>query len=123
MSTRSYIGISGPEGPNPTVKFIYCHWDGYPEHNGMMLVKHFDTPVKVNNLIELGDISVLAKTLDGTVSYRRDLSNNNTTAYNAVTVPLKRYINDCDVEYKYLYTEEGEWKCYTQIGDELNFIL
>jgi hypothetical protein len=121
MSTSSYIGILGPEGPNPTVKFIYCHFDGYPEHNGMMLAKHFDTPFKVAKLIELGDISSLGETLDETVFYRRDLKRNDGTE--AATVPLVRYIVDHDVAYKYLFTEDGEWKCYTHTGNELNFIL
>jgi hypothetical protein len=121
MATRSYIGISGPEGPNPTVKFIYCHHDGYPEHVGMMLAKHFDTPFKVDNLLELGDVSSLGETLDETVSYRRDLKRND--GNDAATVPLRNYIADRDVAYKYLYTEEGEWKCYTHTGNELNFIL
>lgn len=121
MSTRSYIGISGPEGPNPTVKFIYCHFDGYPEHNGMMLVKHFDTPFKVAKLIELGDISSLGETLDETVSYRRDLKRND--GNDAATVPLRNYKADRDVAFKYLFTEDGEWECYTHTGNELNFIL
>jgi hypothetical protein len=121
MATRSYIGVSGPEGPNPTVKFIYCHFDGYPEGVGMTLAKHFDTPFKVDKLIELGDISSLGETLDETVSYRRDLKRND--GNDAATVPLRNYVADRDVAFKYLYTEEGEWKCYTHTGNELNFIL
>jgi len=121
MATRSYIGVSGPEGPNPTVKFIYCHFDGYPEGVGMTLAKHFDTPYKVDKLIELGDISSLGETLDETVSYRRDLKRND--GNDAATVPLRNYVADRDVAFKYLYTEEGEWKCYTHTGNELNFIL
>ena len=120
MSTRSYIGVLGPEGPNPTVKFIYCHWDGYPEYNGLMLAKNFDTPFKVDKLLELGDISALGETLDKTVAYRRDLKKND--GNDAVIVPLRNYITDRDVAYKYLY-EDGEWKCYTHTGNELNFIL
>jgi hypothetical protein len=121
MATHAYIGVSGPEGPNPTVKFIYCHWDGYPEHVGMILSKHFDTPFKVNKLIELGDISSLGETLDKTVFYRKNLRKND--GNDAVTVPLRNYKADRDVAYKYLYTEEGEWECYAHTGDELNFIL
>ena len=120
MSTRSYIGVLGPEGPNPTVKFIYCHWDGNPEHNGLMLAKNFDTPYKVDKLLELGDISALGETLNKTVAYRRNLKKND--GNDAVTVPLRNYITDRDVAYKYLYVD-GEWKCYTHTGNELNFIL
>jgi hypothetical protein len=75
----------------------------------------------VEQLLELGDISSLAKTLDETVSYRRDLKKND--GNDAATIPLRNYIADRDVAYKYLYTEDGEWKCYTHTGNELNFIL
>lgn len=41
-------------------KGIYCHWDGYPEHNGKILVKFYTNPKKIAKLISLGDISTLA---------------------------------------------------------------
>jgi hypothetical protein len=48
------------ENPNSkAVKAIYCHWDGYLEHNGSLLEKHYSNSPKVNNLIALGDLSSL----------------------------------------------------------------
>ena len=55
MGTRSRIGIY----ENGAVKSIYCHWDGYIEHNGEILFKHYDTTDKVEELIMLGDLSCL----------------------------------------------------------------
>jgi hypothetical protein len=43
-----------------TVKSVYCHWDGYLEHNGVILQKHYDS-ARANNLVALGDISSLGK--------------------------------------------------------------
>jgi hypothetical protein len=40
------------------VKSVYCHWDGYPEHNGRILQEHYDS-TKANNLVSLGDLSIL----------------------------------------------------------------
>jgi hypothetical protein len=40
------------------VKSIYCHWDGYLEHNGAILQEHYDS-AKANNLVALGDLSSL----------------------------------------------------------------
>jgi len=54
MGTRSRIGVM--HGDN--VKSVYCHWDGYLEHNGEILQKHFDS-VKANQLVALGDLSSL----------------------------------------------------------------
>jgi hypothetical protein len=42
-----------------SIKAIYCHWDGYLEHNGSLLEKHYNSSPKVNNLIALGDLSSL----------------------------------------------------------------
>ena len=54
MGTRSRIGVM--HGDN--VKSVYCHWDGYLEHNGLMLQEHYDS-VKANQLVALGDLSSL----------------------------------------------------------------
>ena len=57
MGTRSMIAIENPY--SKAVKSIYCHWDGYLEHNGSLLEKHYSASPKVNNLIALGDLSSL----------------------------------------------------------------
>ena len=57
MGTRSMIGIENPN--TKVVKAIYCHWDGYLEHNGAILNEHYASSPKVNNLIALGDLSSL----------------------------------------------------------------
>ena len=57
MGTRSMIAIQNPHSKQ--VRAIYCHWDGYLEHNGAILQKHYSASPKVNNLIALGDLSSL----------------------------------------------------------------
>ena len=54
MGTRSRIGVMHGD----TVKSVYCHWDGYLEHNGAILQEHY-TSVKANELVSLGDLSSL----------------------------------------------------------------
>lgn len=56
MATRSRIGIENEDG---TVSSIYCHWDGYPDNNGKILVEHYTDREKVKELIVLGAISAL----------------------------------------------------------------
>lgn len=58
MGTRSTIAILREDG---TVAKIYCHWDGYLEHNGRILFEHYNTAEKVEELIALGDLSSLGK--------------------------------------------------------------
>jgi len=57
MGTRSMIAIQNPYSKD--IRAVYCHWDGYLEHNGAILHKHYAASPKVNNLIALGDLSSL----------------------------------------------------------------
>lgn len=57
MATRSTIALEYADG---TVQQIYCHWDGYLEHNGKILAEHYMDPFKLQQLVDLGDLSVLA---------------------------------------------------------------
>ena len=59
MSTRSSIAVKH----GPWIKSIYCHWDGYPEHNGRILLEHY-TSSKANNLVALGNLSSLQPRID-----------------------------------------------------------
>ena len=60
MATRSNIGIVNEDG---SVTGIYCHWDGYPENNGKLLLNHYTTSGIVNGLMSLGNLSYLAENL------------------------------------------------------------
>lgn len=57
MGTRSTIALEFADG---TVQQVYCHWDGYLEHNGAILQEHYSDPFKLSKLIDLGDLSSLA---------------------------------------------------------------
>ena len=54
MATRSTIGVLNTDG---SVTAVYCHWDGYPEHNGKILIENYTTEEKVRELISFGSIS------------------------------------------------------------------
>mgnify|MGYP000017277236 FL=1 len=56
MATRSTIAIKTEDG----IKAIYCHWDGYVDHNGRILKDNYVDAEQVNALIDLGDLSSLS---------------------------------------------------------------
>lgn len=60
MSTNSSICMLSKDGK---VKEIYCHWDGYLDYNGDILINHYKDPEKVKNLIALGSLSSLGEEL------------------------------------------------------------
>ena len=65
MSTNSRIGILLPtDFPDSSidsarVRSIYCHWDGYPSHMGLVLHRHYGRVDLVNELLDKGDASLI----------------------------------------------------------------
>lgn len=59
MGTRSAIGVMHGD----KAKVVYCHWDGYLEHNGRILFEHYDS-AKANHLVALGGISSLKPNIE-----------------------------------------------------------
>jgi hypothetical protein len=56
MGTRSTIALEFADG---TVQQVYCHWDGYLDHNGKILAEHYSDPFVLRDLIDMGDMSSL----------------------------------------------------------------
>lgn len=119
MSTRSLICIKKED----SYEVIYCHWDGYPHYNGTILKKYYKDPNKVQELIDLGDISSLRREIgqkqnfdypkeDWTVAYGRDRGEPdiNATIVNSFD-ELKKIADSCGAEYVYVF-ENNEWKYY-----------
>ena len=136
MGTRSMIGIENPN--TKAVKAIYCHWDGYLEHNGAILNEHYASSPKVNNLIALGDLSSLRAEIGEKHAFSQfDLPKDEVEAFKLLTenmctfygrdrgetAPYKRFdtakealthYDHCGAEYFYLFRydadqQAGKW--------------
>ena len=115
MGTRSMIAIQNPYSKD--IRAVYCHWDGYLEHNGAILQKHYNASPKVNNLIALGDISSLRPEIGEKHAFSRletpmdeevyeKLYGNMTTFYG-------RDRGETGVEFKVFPTLKAAEECYT----------
>jgi hypothetical protein len=56
MGTRSTIALEFADG---TVEQVYCHYDGYLNNNGRILMQRYTDPFKVKALVALGGFSSL----------------------------------------------------------------
>ena len=56
MATRSTIAAKRRDG---SYIGTYCHWDGYFQHNGALLLQYYNTQEKVEELLSFGAISSL----------------------------------------------------------------
>jgi hypothetical protein len=110
MATRSLIGINLNNG---ITKIIYCHWDGYPEHNGQLLVNNYTSPSAVFDLLELGDLSSLDTTPTSCTAYHRDRNEpwGMVEPRDINTSELAGVGADYGVDYVYTYNDEFEWEC------------
>ena len=127
MATRSIIGKLNE---NNTVTYIYCHYDGYYKGGvGQTLNEHYLNESKINDLLELGDLSVLGEEIGFQqkfddrkthvkgfcLAYGRDRGESDIEAH---SISLEEYINE-DVrgeDYKYLY-RDGKWECYEYVSE------
>lgn len=127
MSTRSLIIRKNEEGKYES---IYCHWDGYPTCNGVILYNHYNNPERVKKLISLGDLSSLnvfiepetresymehEHTFDNPqpntcVFYGRDRKEES-VGFKTFDTLGKALNQDCWQEYAYVY-ENNEWRVH-----------
>jgi hypothetical protein len=134
MSTRSLIVKENPDG---TVTGIYCHSDGMPHYNGVILARYYTDPAKIDALLALGNLSILGPELDardsrdergGTVAtlnaagcsaYGRDWGR---TGEEAMTAPLGQLTKwYCDTEYVYLWAG-GKWWCHAITNNDMGYL-
>jgi hypothetical protein len=123
MATRSYIGVRNTDA---SVDYIYCHFDGYPEHNGAILREYYSNINRVNELLNLGDLSVLGKFIgekmdfdkriqDTCLAYGRDRGESNVSKKNSGYDEL---ITNQSVDYVYIF--DGDyWECHSTYSPEL----
>lgn len=104
MSTRSRIG---KEQENGTVRSIYSHSDGYPHGVGKILLSNYQDPQKLEELINLGDISYLQPELDQVIAYHRDL--NEEYSYPKLHSSIDAFFHSNTCDYGYVMTKEGGW--------------
>lgn len=109
MGTHSTITARMSDG---TYASIYCHWDGYPSHNGKILHENYSTQEKVEALIALGDLSSLRESpacpeghsyrtpvTGHSIAYGRDRGEADTAARRGSSLEMLRHRE----QYNYLW--------------------
>ena len=116
MGTRSTIALEFADG---TIGQVYCHWDGYLEHNGKILRDHYSDPFKLRDLIDLGDLSMHSgnfgtkhdfdSRVEGAFTfYMRDHNEVDTEA--RYFTSYQDYLDNYqDEEYNYILRRDGNW--------------
>jgi hypothetical protein len=111
MATRSTIALEFADG---TVQQIYCHWDGYLEHNGKILAEHYMDPFKVRSLIDGGSVSSLAASIDKPEGHSFDKSVDGYTVFYARDRGEELHVSK--------FADYADYRRRAQ-GEEYNYIL
>lgn len=121
MATRSTIARTNPDG---SLTSVYCHWDGYPDGVGATLRQHYTNPSKIDQLLALGDLSVLDAEIGDSnefenrvegicLFYGRDRGETGIDALSHMNVDgwlAARQDGGCEFGYLWI---EGHWSTYT----------
>jgi hypothetical protein len=103
MGTRSRVGAMYGN----VCKSVYCHYDGYLEHTGKMLLKHYDS-VKASQLIALGDNSGVQEHLED-MNFYKDRGEQDVDYQVAQTFEeFLEQVERCFAEYYYVM-RDGVW--------------
>lgn len=129
MGTRSRIVLDQtPQHQTSNVVSMYCHYDGYMQYNGKMLLEHYNDIEKVRELLMRtnGYASVLKETPQETqeISVHHD---DHLMFHDSVHCFMKDH-EDSDLEFIYLF-RDGHWyvskrnfvKCDDRFFGELHF--
>lgn len=109
MATRSTIALEYDDG---SIRQIYCHWDGYLQGVGKILLEHYSSPEKVEELLNLGDMSSIASTIDDSTFYGRDY------AEKFSSYEEYKNFNENLQEYNYIM-RNGVWFVYINPHDSI----
>lgn len=118
MGTRSLIAARNEDG---SFTSIYCHWDGYPSNNGVLLHDNYKDEAKVRQLLSLGDLSALDAEIGekhdfdedgrGCTFYGRDRGETGIDSQSSPSLEaLGKLCKDRGGEYLYVY-QDGAWFC------------
>jgi len=96
MSTRAIIG---KQIDDDSYLCVYLHRDGYVDYSGILLQKHYATTEQVDQLLALGNMSVLGISIDNCLFYNRDTQE----SWGTAKPKLRNLQEICSEEWVYIW--------------------
>ncbi len=122
MGTRATIGlVKGDQ-----VEYIGLCKNGYPEHTGSILKEHYNTPNKIQQLLDMGEVSVLGIDIgekhkfvafcgDSQCTFFIRDRNETSDEFKSRTISLSDWNRECTHDYNYIFNN-GFWICRDRMG-------
>ena len=117
MATRSTISIENLDG---SINTIYCHYDGYISHNGVILQTKYNDRKLVEQLVSGGAISVLGSSISPVpLNFDEPTAYTKYYSYRGEVTAIDYYKNFADYEenhqyeeFEYLFTKDNVWSVF-----------
>lgn len=122
MSTHARIGVVNTDG---SVTSIYCHFDGYINHTGKMLLSRYNDEAAARQLIALGNLRGIRRTGRPETGHYVTITPEGETE-DVVTSKTVTEFDKLREDYAYLF-RDGKWFVASRKGpsyhplDELVF--
>jgi hypothetical protein len=128
MGTRATIGlVKGDQ-----VEYIGLCKNGYPEHTGAILKEHYNTPDKIQQLLNMGELSVFGIDNGEKHNFYEFLGDSQCTffirdrnetsdEFKSRTISLSDWAKECTHDYNYIFID-GIWKYRVRTDDELKAV-
>ena len=101
MGTHCMIAIEDKDG---SVRYIFCHYNGFPAHMVPLLKKHYMTREGVNHLLSEGGIVSLEDGIMDRHESRMEWAKDRQAFMSEWRMTLS-------VPYLYIFTQDDEWLC------------
>ena len=103
MGTRSNIAYLKED---ERVVVMYCHYDGYLDHNGRILLNHYNNEEEAQELVDNGYASSLSSTLEEINDGR--VNTDKPETYKSLGNYISWNVDPLFIEFIYLW-RDGQW--------------
>lgn len=110
MATTSTIAVEHSDG---RVTQVYCHWDGYINHNGRILQEHYPTLALAEELVSYGSISILGERITPIGQHTFDQPEPGTCVF--YSRDRDEYLSIHEYQDYDTYQEEYDAECFNYI--------
>ena len=104
MGTRSNIGY---QNENKSMDVMYCHYDGYLDHNGRILLEHYNSEEDARALVDNG----YARSLKPTVKEINEdrVNKDKPETYKSLGNYMNGNVDTLFIEFIYLWRDDQWW--------------
>ena len=99
------------------IRVIRLNGDGYTRFAGNKLRQVYDTPEKINDLMDLGDLSILGDDLFESIAYHRDRNESWSRVKPRIYQRMPFMVNNESGDFIYVF-DGVEWTAYNHNGSE-----